>query len=101
MKRFKKLFYYTTIYFYKDKTNAGFIYLEELSIIKDMRGMGLVRKELTHFISWVKQYTDAYGITLFANPLDDETDYDRLVAFYESFGFVDDGNGFMMLDFRC
>ncbi len=101
MKKYTKLSKDCTIFYEMDDMHDGFIYIEEISVNDDKRGQGIFRRELTNFIDWVGQYTDANGITLLANPLDDETDYDRLVAFYETFGFIDDGYGFMMLDFRC
>ena len=101
MKKYTKLSKDCTIFYEMDDMHEGFIYIEEISVSDDKRGQGIFRRELTNFINWAKSKTDANGITLLTSPLDDKTDQGRLTAFYESFDFIDDGNGFMMLDFRC
>jgi len=65
----------------------GKIILENIEIKKEFRGKGKASELMIQFIN---KFSDKI-IELCACAQDDDTDTDRLVEFYESFGFINNG----------
>lgn len=66
-----------------------------LRIPSKYRGKGVGRALLTLGLINIVKYHPDVPIMLEPRPLDDDTDYDKLVDFYESFGFVMKADGKM------
>jgi predicted GNAT family N-acyltransferase len=64
--------------------------IENVSTPLEHRGKGLARKELVKSLSEIAAKHPDEPVRLSATPLDDDTDADKLVEFYESLGFSAD-----------
>tara|TARA_R110000772_G_scaffold233800_2_gene345370 strand:- start:7318 stop:7584 length:267 start_codon:yes stop_codon:yes gene_type:complete len=75
----------------------GKIVIENIFVPKELRGQGIARKIMQELIENNKSVT----IELHAYPQDEETELEKLVNFYESFGFQiecgDDFSGYEMI----
>lgn len=61
----------------------GIVILENIEVKNEYRGKGWGKKAMQRFIKMFKGKT----IELHAYPQDEKTNIEKLVAFYESFGF--------------
>lgn len=64
-----------------------YVLIEKLFVPAENRGNGIARSLLREAISHARATYPRMVIRLVAEPLDADTDMDRLVAFYESEGF--------------
>lgn len=66
----------------------GVVILDTMYVHDEYKGMGVATKMMQRFVDRFSHR----DIELVANPLDDDTDLDRLVSFYERFGFEQDAD---------
>lgn len=65
----------------------SYVLIEKLFVPAENRGNGIARRLLREAVFHARTDHPSMAIRLVAEPLDTETDMDRLVAFYESEGF--------------
>ena len=64
-----------------------YVLIEKLFVPSENRGNGIARRLLREAVSHARATYPGMAIRLVAEPLDADTDMDRLLAFYESEGF--------------
>lgn len=64
-----------------------YILIEKIYVPKHLRGHGIARKMMEDALKEIDDSFPGLDIMLVCDPQDDETEMDRLSAFYESFGF--------------
>ena len=66
----------------------GIVILHSMFVHDQYKGKGIATKMMQRFVNRFSHR----DIELVANPLDDDTDLERLVNFYERFGFEQDAD---------
>ncbi|KAB0585071.1 MULTISPECIES: GNAT family N-acetyltransferase [Edwardsiella] len=61
--------------------------IEKIYVPVEMRGQGVARKMLTEAIAKMQAEHPEYAIRLVCEAQDEDTDQEKLAAFYESVGF--------------